>query len=143
MRELLGGKGANLAEMTNLELTCSWSFYNYNQLVHSTMRMDDISIRRFLIRLWKLSQKWKRLPARNSVIKNPLLYPFRSGARSPCRHDGHNPESRIERGSRSCPGEEVRQSKMGLGLLQTIYPDVFRCRYGSGQEVFLKNSLTR
>ena len=28
------------------------------------------------------------------------------------------------------------QSKMGLGLLQTIYPDVFRCRYGSGQEVF-------
>ena len=30
MRELLGGKGANLAEMTNLRFTCATRFYNYN-----------------------------------------------------------------------------------------------------------------
>ena len=30
MRELLGGKGANLAEMTNLRITCSTGFYNFN-----------------------------------------------------------------------------------------------------------------
>lgn len=28
MRELLGGKGANLAEMTNLRFTCSTRFYH-------------------------------------------------------------------------------------------------------------------
>ena len=31
MRELLGGKGANLAEMTNLRITSSTRFYNYNR----------------------------------------------------------------------------------------------------------------
>lgn len=31
MRELLGGKGANLAEMTNLRIACPWWFYNYNR----------------------------------------------------------------------------------------------------------------
>ena len=30
MRELLGGKGANLAEMTNLRFTCATRVYNYN-----------------------------------------------------------------------------------------------------------------
>ena len=37
--------------------------------VHSTMKMADILIRRFLIRLWKLSRKWKKSPAGSSVIK--------------------------------------------------------------------------
>lgn len=31
MRELLGGKGANLAEMTNLGLPVPRRFYNYNR----------------------------------------------------------------------------------------------------------------
>ena len=31
MRELLGGKGANLAEMTNLRFTSSRRFYYYNR----------------------------------------------------------------------------------------------------------------
>ena len=56
MRELLGGKGANLAEMTNLGLPVPQGLQLQQKLVHSTMRMDDISIRRFLTRLWKLLQ---------------------------------------------------------------------------------------
>ena len=31
MRELLGGKGANLAEMTRLRIACATRFYNYNR----------------------------------------------------------------------------------------------------------------
>lgn len=31
MRELLGGKGANLAEMTHLRFACSTRFYSYNR----------------------------------------------------------------------------------------------------------------
>ena len=37
MRELLGGKGANLAEMTNLGLTCSARFYNYNRSLYTVL----------------------------------------------------------------------------------------------------------
>ncbi len=35
MRELLGGKGANLAEMTSLGLTTG--FYNYNRSMYSVL----------------------------------------------------------------------------------------------------------
>lgn len=34
MRELLGGKGANLAEMTNLGMACSPGLYRYHRGLH-------------------------------------------------------------------------------------------------------------
>ena len=37
MRELLGGKGANLAEMTNLGLPVPARFYNYNRSLYTVL----------------------------------------------------------------------------------------------------------
>ena len=66
MRNLLGGKGANLAEMTGLGLPVPQGFtvttevlYRRDsllrqRLVHSTMRMADRSTTRSWLRSWKL-----------------------------------------------------------------------------------------
>ena len=37
MRNLLGGKGANLAEMTNIGLTCTTGIHNYNRGLYSVL----------------------------------------------------------------------------------------------------------
>ena len=37
MRNLLGGKGANLAEMTGLEFTNSSGIHSYNRSVHKLL----------------------------------------------------------------------------------------------------------
>ena len=37
MRELLGGKGANLAEMTSLGLTCTTGLHYYNRGLYSVL----------------------------------------------------------------------------------------------------------
>ncbi len=59
MRNLLGGKGANLAEMTNLGLPVPQGFTIQQKLVLSTMRMEDRSTMRSWLRSWKQLQRWK------------------------------------------------------------------------------------
>ena len=75
MRNLLGGKGANLAEMTNLGLPVPSQ--SQQKPAHSTMKTEDRSTMRSWLRSWKQSPKWKELPERNSVTKKILcLFPF-------------------------------------------------------------------
>ena len=54
MRNLLGGKGANLAEMT--EIVFQYHRDSPSQLRHvlSTMRMDVKSMMKLWLRLWKV-----------------------------------------------------------------------------------------
>ena len=54
MRNLLGGKGANLAEMTGLGLPVPQDSQLQQRLVLSTMRMEDRSTMRSWRRSWKL-----------------------------------------------------------------------------------------
>ena len=37
MRELLGGKGANLAEMTNIGLPCSAGLHHFHRSLHPVL----------------------------------------------------------------------------------------------------------
>ena len=84
MRELLGGKGANLAEMTNLGLPVPQGFTITTEAC--TQYYEDgrkINRRDPWLRSWNTLAKWKRSPARSSAIKeNPLLVSVRSGARA-------------------------------------------------------------
>ena len=84
MRELLGGKGANLAEMTNLGLPCSSGASQSQQRpAHSIMRTEKRLTTKFRLRLWSTSLRWKKSQARNSCDReNPLLVSVRSGARA-------------------------------------------------------------
>ena len=52
------------------------------------------------------------------------------------RHDGHHSQPRPQRDRRRSHRQEIGQSPLGVGLLQKIYPDVFRRRHGGRQEVF-------
>lgn len=60
MRNLLGGKGANLAEMTSLACRCLRVLRLRQKHVRSTMRMEERSMMRSWDRSWKPSQRWKR-----------------------------------------------------------------------------------
>ena len=68
MRNLLGGKGANLAEMTSIGLPVPQGFTVTTEACTQTMRMADRSTTRSWVRLWKALRKWKRSTERNSAI---------------------------------------------------------------------------
>ena len=62
MRNLLGGKGANLAEMTNIGLPVPQGFT-------ITMKMDVQLMMKFKAKLMSILLRWKRLQERNLEIK--------------------------------------------------------------------------
>lgn len=68
MRNLLGGKGANLAEMTNIGLPVPQGFTITTEDAHSIMKMDVRSTKRSRPRSMNISARWKRLPERSLVI---------------------------------------------------------------------------
>ena len=137
MRELLGGKGANLAEMTGLGLPVPQGFTisteACTQYYEDGRKINDeiqAQIMEYIDKMEDITGK------KFGDMENPLLVSVRSGARAsmPGMMDtilnlGLNEEV-VRRN-----GEEVRQSPLGLGLLQKIYPDVLRRCYGSRQEV--------
>ena len=99
MRELLGGKGANLAEMANLGLpvppgfTIPTSVCNYYYDNNKTYPKElKAQVEKALDYVGKLTGKTFGDAA------NPLLVSVRSGgARLDARHDGHGAQSRPQR----------------------------------------------
>ena len=69
MREILGGKGANLAEMTNLGLPVPQGLQSQQKLAHNIMKMAGKLTMKSKHKLWNTSAKWKKSLAKNLVIK--------------------------------------------------------------------------
>ena len=138
MRNLLGGKGANLAEMTNLGLPVPQGFTitteACTQYYEDGRKIND----EIMAQIMTAIEKMEEITGKKFGDKeNPLLVSVRSGARAsmPGMMDtilnlGLNEEV-VE-----VLAAKVRQSEMGMGLLPQIYPDVLGCRYGSRQKVF-------
>ncbi len=82
MRNLLGGKGANLAEMTNLDFLYRRDLLITQKLVHSTMKMAERSMTRLWVRSWKLLKMEEITGKKFGDKENPLLVSVRSGARA-------------------------------------------------------------
>ena len=76
MRNLLGGKGANLAEMTNLGLPVPQGFTvtteACTQYYEDGRQIND----EIMGQIWKPSIKWKELQERNSEIRR-IHFSFR------------------------------------------------------------------
>ena len=137
MRELLGGKGANLAEMTNIGMPVPQGFTitteACTQYYEDGRQINDeimAQIVEYIAKIEDINEK------KFGDAENPLLVSVRSGARAsmPGMMDtilnlGLNEQVVDHR-------EEVGQPPLGVGLLPPFYPDVFRRGYGSGQEVF-------
>ena len=85
MRNLLGGKGANLAEMTNLGLPVPQGFTITTEACTQYYEDGRKLMMRSWLRSWNLSQKWKRSPERNSATKKILFwFPFVLVQEHPC-----------------------------------------------------------
>ena len=117
MRELLGGKGANLAEMTNLGLPVPQGFTisteACTQYYEDGRKINDEIQAQIVEHIAKMEEiTGKKFGDKD----NPLLVSVRSGARA------------------SMPG--MMDTILGLRLLQKVHPDVFRRRYGGRQKVF-------
>ena len=67
MRNLLGGKGANLAEMTNIGLPVPQGFTITTEAC--TMKMDVQLMMKFKVKLMNTLLRWKKLQERNLEIK--------------------------------------------------------------------------
>ena len=137
MRELLGGKGANLAEMTKIGLPVPQGFtisteactqyYEDGRKINDGIQKEILS---YIDKMEKVCGK------KFGDKINPLLVSVRSGARAsmPGMMDTILNLGLNEDVVHYC--RKIKQSPLGLGLLQKIYPDVLRRRYGSRQEVF-------
>ena len=137
MRELLGGKGANLAEMTNIGLPVPQGFTitteACTQYYEDGRKINDeikAQIMEYIAKMEEITGK------KFGDMENPLLVSVRSGARAsmPGMMDtilnlGLN-EQVVH-----VIAAKIQQSPLGVGLLSPLHPDVLRRRYGSGQEV--------
>ena len=119
MRNLLGGKGANLAEMTNIGMPVPQGFTitteACTQYYEDGERINDdiqAQIMEYIDKLEKITGK------KFGDLENPLLVSVRSGARA------------------SMPGMMDTILNLGMGLLPPLHPDVLRRGHGGGQEVF-------
>ena len=125
MRNLLGGKGANLAEMTNLGLPVPQGFTitteACTQYYEDGRKINDEIMGQIMEYIGKMEEITGK---KFGDKENPLLVSVRSGARA------------------SMPG--MMDTILNLGLNEEVvevlakksgYPDVLRCCYGSRKEI--------
>ena len=136
MRNLLGGKGANLAEMTNLGLPIPQGFTVTTEActdyyTQGKQISDEIKEQIFdcTCRSWKRStgKKFGDTGGSAACIRSFRRKSFHAW------YDGHHPEPRTERCCSRRLRKEDRQSEIRIRFLQKIYPDVLRRCYGDQQ----------
>ena len=127
MRNLLGGKGANLAEMTSLGLPVPQGFTvtteACTQYYEDGRKINDEIMSQIMDAIVKLEEITGK---KFGDKENPLLVSVRSGARAsmPGMMDTILNLSLNKKDCRdSC--KRPRKCSLGMGLLQKIHPDVF------------------
>ena len=128
LRDLLGGKGANLAEMANLGLPVPPGFTITTEVctyfyAHGRTYPADLA-----------AQVDAALAARRRADRRgfgdseaPLLVSVRSGRpRLDARHDGHRPQPRAQRCDRGGPGAVLGRRALRLRQLPPLHPDVLQ-----------------
>ena len=129
MRDLLGGKGANLAEMTNIGLpvppgftittdTCNAYYANGKQVPADLM--DDVT--EAIARRRKADgprvRRQRQAPARLRPLRREVLH---------ARHDGHRSQPRPQRHHDRRADQRDRQPPLCLRRLPPLHHDAFRC----------------
>ena len=128
MRNLLGGKGCELAEMTNLGIpvppgftitTQAWAHYN-----RAGRQWPDGLWEQVLENLAKLGAR-RRARARRRAAAAAGVRPLRR-ARVDAGHDGDRPQPRPQRRDGRGPGGLDAQRAVRVGLLPALHHDVRR-----------------
>ena len=126
MRDLLGGKGCNLAEMAGLGIPvppgftltteqCGAYYTNGRQLAEA-LKAEVLEALRWLegVRGCTLRRR-PEPPAALRPLRRPGVH---------ARHDGHRAEPRTQRRHRRGPGRRQRQPALRLGLLPALHHHV-------------------
>ena len=137
MRELLGGKGANLAEMTNIGLPVPQGFTITTEACTQYYEDGRQINAEIMAEIMEYIEKMEEITGKKfGDLENPLLVSVRSGARAsmPGMMDtilnlGLNEEVV------DVIAKKSEQPPLGVGLLPPLYPDVLRRGHGGGQEV--------
>ena len=130
MSDLLGGKGANLAEMSGIGLpvppgftvtteVCTWYYDNGPDLSRRPRRAGRRRHRR--------DRGGRRPPVRRPGRSAAGLGPLRR-PRLDAGHDGYGAQSRAERRNGPRAGRQRRRPPLRLGQLPPLHPDVRRRR---------------
>ena len=125
LKDLLGGKGANLAEMTNLGLPVPPGFTITTEACKVYLESGErarrpraprsASTSTRSRRRWASARPARRPAARQRALRREVL---------DARDDGHRPQHRPQRRVGRRPGEAGRQRAVRLGLLPPADPDV-------------------
>ena len=128
MRELLGGKGANLAEMTNLGMPVPQGFTITTEACTQYYKDDRQINSEIEAEIMQYVEKLEEMTGKKfGDLYNPLLVSVRSGARFHARHDGYHSEPGSERRGRRRLCQEDQQSALCLRLYRRfiqMYSDV-------------------
>ena len=130
MRNLLGGKGANLAEMANLGLPVPPGFTITTEVcTHYYAERPELPARPRRAEVERRARRHRadhRQDARRRRAPAPSLGALRR-PRLDAGNDGHHPQSRPQRpDGRGARGE--RRQALRLRFLPPLHPDVFRRR---------------
>ena len=132
MRDLLGGKGAGLAEMTNAGLPVAARLHDHDRSVQRLLRERPAAPRRAVggrPRGRQAGRGRDRQGLRRRGEPAPRERPLRREVLD-ARDDGHGPQPRPERGHAAGPRRAHRQRAFRLGRLPAVHPDVRADRDG-------------
>ena len=130
MRALLGGKGANLAEMTNLGLPVPAGFTigtNVCTYYYDHDRTYPPELRKLVDEAMAKIEKEMGAKFGSTDQSAAGLLPL-GRPRLDARHDGHGAQHRPERPDGRGPGQAVGQRALRLGQLSPLRADVRRRR---------------
>ena len=96
MRELLGGKGANLAEMTGLGLPVPRGFTVTTEACTRYYSDGQVIAKEIENQIYEALAARKNRWEEFGDPANPFLVSVRSGARASMGHDGHDTEPRTQ-----------------------------------------------
>ena len=137
MRDLLGGKGAGLAEMTIAGLPTPPGFTITTEACNDYFAAGE----RLPDGLWDDVLEAVREVERSTGkgfgdAANPLLVSVRSGREVlDARDDGHRPQPRAQRADPPRPHRPDRQRALRLGRLPAVHPDVRPDRHGGRRAI--------
>ena len=132
MRDLLGGKGAGLAEMTNAGLPVPARLHDHDRGLQRLLHGRGEAPRR------PLGRRPRGGPRGRGADRQAVRRRGGSAARVgplgrqvlDARDDGHGPQPRAQRGDAPRADRADRQRALRLGRLPAVHPDVRADRHG-------------
>ena len=141
MKDVLGGKGAGLAEMSRAEIARATRFHDFHRSLQSLFRARQPGA----IRSGRADERGAGHARNQDGTEARRHREPAAGQRAVRReifhagHDGHHPQPRPERSDRGGAGAQSRQSAVCLRLLPPLHPDVRQRRARSRKARFRRD----